>query len=82
MAFFWAPGCSSWLSGVLDTKFDDVRYDSWRGSFTMRQSHHYTSACILDLAATSGGDEMDSTLEYILSDACGFLWLRPFVPGA
>jgi hypothetical protein len=29
----------------------------------------------------SGGDGMDSTLEYILSDACGFLLLCPFVPG-
>jgi hypothetical protein len=30
----------------------------------------------------SGGDEMYSTLEYILSDACGFLLLCPFVLGA
>jgi hypothetical protein len=26
------------------------------------------------------GDGMDSTLEYILSDACGFLLLCPFMP--
>jgi hypothetical protein len=30
----------------------------------------------------SGGDGMDSTLEYILSDTRGFLQLRPFMPGA
>jgi hypothetical protein len=29
-----------------------------------------------------GGDGMDSTLEYILLDACEFLLLRPFVPDA
>jgi hypothetical protein len=30
----------------------------------------------------SGGDGIDSTLEYILSDACEFLLLHPFVPDA
>jgi hypothetical protein len=29
----------------------------------------------------SGDDGMDSTLEYILSDTCGFLLLHPFVSG-
>jgi hypothetical protein len=28
----------------------------------------------------SGSDEMDSLLECILLDACGFLMLRPFMP--
>jgi hypothetical protein len=35
MAFFWAPGCSSWLPGVLGAKVDDPQDDSWRGSFAM-----------------------------------------------
>jgi hypothetical protein len=35
MSFFWAPGCSSWLSGVLGTEVDDAWDDSWSGSFTM-----------------------------------------------
>jgi hypothetical protein len=30
----------------------------------------------------SGGDGMDSTLEYILLDVSGFLLLRPFMPDA
>jgi hypothetical protein len=30
----------------------------------------------------SGGDGMDSTLKYMLLDACGLLWPRPIVPGA
>jgi hypothetical protein len=30
----------------------------------------------------SGGNRMDSILEYILSDAHGLLRLRPFVVGA
>jgi hypothetical protein len=30
----------------------------------------------------SGGDGKDSTLEYPMLDARGFLLLRPFVPGA
>jgi hypothetical protein len=30
----------------------------------------------------SGSNGKDSTLEYILSDACGFLCLHPYVPGA
>jgi len=29
----------------------------------------------------SGGDGIDSTLGYILSDVCGFLLLHPFMPG-
>jgi hypothetical protein len=32
------------------------------------------------LAVVSGGDGMDSVLEYILSDVRGLLRLRPFVP--
>jgi hypothetical protein len=35
MAFFWAPGCSSWLPGILGTEVDDAQDDSWRGSFVM-----------------------------------------------
>jgi hypothetical protein len=35
MAFFWAPGCSSYLLGVLGTDVDNALDDSWRGSFTM-----------------------------------------------
>jgi hypothetical protein len=30
----------------------------------------------------SGGDGIDSTLEYILSDACGFVLILPFMPDA
>jgi hypothetical protein len=45
------------------------------------QSHRDPSACIPGIAML-GSDGMDSTLEYILSDARGFLLLRPFVPDA
>jgi hypothetical protein len=38
--------------------------------------------CTPSLAATSGSNGMDSALEYILSDARGFLWLHPFIHGA
>jgi hypothetical protein len=38
--------------------------------------------CIPSLAAMSDDNEMDSTLEYILSDVRGLLWLCPFVPGS
>jgi hypothetical protein len=37
--------------------------------FNLCQSHHGVWACIPGLAATSGGDGMDSALEYMLSDA-------------
>jgi hypothetical protein len=43
------------------------------------QSQHNPYACILGIAM-SGGDGMDSTLKYILSDATGFLLLHPFMP--
>jgi hypothetical protein len=46
------------------------------------QSHHGIEACILGLATTSGGDGMNSTLEYMLSSACGLQWPHPIVPGA
>jgi hypothetical protein len=42
------------------------------------QSHHDPYACIPDIAM-SDGDVMDSTLEYILSDAREFLLLHSFV---
>jgi hypothetical protein len=35
MALFWAPGCSSWLPGILGAEVDDAQDDSWRGSFVM-----------------------------------------------
>jgi hypothetical protein len=35
MTFFWVPRCSSWLPGVLGTEVDEVRDDSWRGTFAM-----------------------------------------------
>jgi hypothetical protein len=44
------------------------------------QSHHDPSACTPSIAM-SGGDGMDSTLEYILSNERGFLLLCPFLPG-
>jgi hypothetical protein len=34
MAFFWAPGCSSWFLGILGVEMDDVRDSSWRRCFT------------------------------------------------
>jgi hypothetical protein len=34
------------------------------------------------LATTSGGDGIDSALEYMLSDVCELLWLRPIMRGA
>jgi hypothetical protein len=37
---------------------------------------------MLGLDTMSGGDGMDSTLEYMLSGVCGFLWSRPIVPRA
>jgi hypothetical protein len=37
--------------------------------------------CIHGLATTSGGDGMDSALEYMLSHARGLLWPRPIIPG-
>jgi hypothetical protein len=43
------------------------------------QSHRDPKACIPGIAM-SGGDGMDSTLEYVLSDAHEFLLLRPFMP--
>jgi hypothetical protein len=45
------------------------------------QSHHNIWLCTPGLAATSSGDGIDFTLEYILSDVLGFLQLHPFVPG-
>jgi hypothetical protein len=33
MAFFWAPGCSSWFSGILGAEVDDVEDGSWRRCF-------------------------------------------------
>jgi hypothetical protein len=36
MSFFWAPGCSSLLLGVLGAEVDDAWDNSCRGSFTMR----------------------------------------------
>jgi hypothetical protein len=47
-----------------------------RGDAYPWQSHHVPSL------AMSGGDGMDSTLEYILTDMHGFLLLRPFMPDA
>jgi hypothetical protein len=35
MAFSLPPGCSFWLSGVLDTMVDGTQDDSWRGLFVM-----------------------------------------------
>jgi hypothetical protein len=34
MAFFWAPGCSSWFLGILGTEVDDGRGGSYRRCFT------------------------------------------------
>jgi hypothetical protein len=31
--FFLPPGCSFWLPGILGAEVEDVRDDSWRGSF-------------------------------------------------
>jgi hypothetical protein len=44
------------------------------------QSYHDPEVCIPGIAM-SGGDGMDSTLEYILSDVHGFLLLCPFMLG-
>jgi hypothetical protein len=52
------------------------------GMLILYQSHHDIYACTLGLATTSGSDEMDSTLEYMLSGVPGFLWPRSVVPGA
>jgi hypothetical protein len=70
VAFFLPLGCSFWLPGILGAEVDDVQDDSWRGRF----------AVWLYLVARSDGDGMDSALEYILTDACRLLWLRPIVP--
>jgi hypothetical protein len=51
----------------------------YQGMLIPWQSHHDILVCIPGLAM-SGDDGMDSTLEYILSDACGFLLLYPFMP--
>jgi hypothetical protein len=50
--------------------------------FTLCQSYHGIWACVPGLATTSGGDGMDSALEYMLSDACGLFWPCPVVTGA
>jgi hypothetical protein len=34
MAFFWAPGFSSWFLGVLGTEVDDAWDGRWRHYFT------------------------------------------------
>jgi hypothetical protein len=52
----------------------------YQGKLIPWQSHYDICACIPGLAM-SGGDGMDSTLEYILSDAHGLLRLCPFMPG-
>jgi hypothetical protein len=31
--FFLPPGCSFWLPNILGAEVDNVRDDSWRGSF-------------------------------------------------
>jgi hypothetical protein len=43
------------------------------------QSYHYAKACSLGLAI-SGGDGMDSLLEYKMTGVCGFVLLHPFMP--
>jgi hypothetical protein len=170
LAFFLAPGCSSWFPGVLGAEVDNAQGGSWRRCFAAwlylaaktshvgvdvdelaypmhspmtcsRQtsgqgllqsvvlSHHscgqwrLSSGCeaprawilggiltawvpmlpnltwsksflpedayplsepswCLGMYPWSSGDGMDSALEYMLSGACGFLWLRPIMPGA
>jgi hypothetical protein len=44
------------------------------------QCRHDSYVCIPSIAMSGDGDGMDSTLEYILSDVCGFLLLCPFMP--
>jgi hypothetical protein len=51
----------------------------YQGMLIPWQSHHGILACISHTAAL-GGDGIDLVLEYILSDACGLLRLRPFMP--
>jgi hypothetical protein len=34
LAFFLAPRCTSWFSGVLGVEVDDARDGSWRRCFT------------------------------------------------
>jgi hypothetical protein len=46
------------------------------------QSHRGAWVWIPDLATMLGSDGIDFALEYMLSGARGFLWLRPIVPGA
>jgi hypothetical protein len=45
------------------------------------QDHDDSLSCSRGLAM-SGGDGMDSILECVLPDTCGFLPLRPFMTGA
>jgi hypothetical protein len=35
MAFFMAPGCSTWFLGILGAQVDDARDGSWRRCFTV-----------------------------------------------
>jgi hypothetical protein len=52
------------------------------GKLILCQNHHGVYACTPDLATMSGGDGMDSKLEYMLSGASGILWPCPVVTGA
>jgi hypothetical protein len=64
MAFFWAPGCSSWFPSILGTEVDDALYGSWR--------HCFVALLYLTAKPTHVRDNMDG-IAYPLHHpmACG-----------
>jgi hypothetical protein len=46
------------------------------------QRHRGIQACIPSLATMSGGDGMDSVLEYMLPNVCGLRWPCSIMTGA
>jgi hypothetical protein len=71
----------SWPFGYLHYRILHWLSCLYQGIFLPQQSHHGAQACILGVAATSSGDGMDTTVEYILFNACGLLRLCPFMSG-